>query len=52
MKKCKLTGEEEGELNLVKEITELKCNGHANHMIQNSLLSRKFVMQQSHLTEQ
>ena len=38
MKKFGLTGELEGEFSTINEITKLMSNGHANHMIQNSLL--------------
>ena len=38
MKKFGLTGEQEEEFSMTKEITKLMCNGHANHMIQNSPL--------------
>ena len=38
MKKLGLTGEQKGEFNTIKETTQLMCNGHANHVIQNSLL--------------
>ena len=38
MKKFGLTGEQEEEFSMTKEITKLVWNGHANHMIQNSLL--------------
>ena len=38
MKKFGLTGEQEGEFSTIKELTKLVSYGHANHMIQNSLL--------------
>ena len=38
MKKFGSIGEQEGELSMIKEITKLICNGHANHLIQNSLV--------------
>ena len=38
IKKFGLTGEQEGEFSIIKEITKLMCNGHANHMIQNSIV--------------
>ena len=38
MKKFGLTGEQEGEFSMIKEIAKLICNGHANHMKQNSVV--------------
>ena len=58
IKEFGLTGEQEGSFSTIKETTKLMCNGHANHMIQKSLLRiqaenlmSKCFMQQSHLTE-
>ena len=38
MKKFELTGEHEGEFSTIKKIAKLMSDGHANHMIQYSLL--------------
>ena len=38
MQKFGLRVEHEGEFSMIKEITKLMSDGHANHMTQNSLL--------------
>ena len=58
IKEFGLTGEQEGSFSTIKETTKLMCNGHANHMIQKSLLRiqaenlmSKCFTEQFHLTE-